>query len=540
MALLFRSAWQDDGTDLGSVAAEAFANWVNEKECGPCLITDLRDLDSDAQRQALADSGDAAGFIYEHTGILGLRCRLTEVRDSETWTTTLRVSLDQDTGEQWIGVDVDWTAIDPFRRIHIAAPRLVRNLITESRQRGNTPLIGSAILSGDAEGITTPDQIRSRIAPLIVDPDRRIPVVLFSHDPAESGGQTAIRAHRAAERLAGVAVVYLLTPPASNALDRQLGENLSVWPGAARLYLPGDLDPWRHRFLTRHFVQSHDDAAAKRFALMLKDFVPAIELPAPLQDIDPSAALDSSEADRLDQIARVLQDTRQELIAANRRAKELESQYYWTLDDQRAAQEEADRLRNQLMAARRQQQNVAGNADNWEMLVSPTTVEDAIRLGNERLPFVAIHPNAPKRIDDLDEALESETWAKSIWLGLCALNEYAQRPPNFSGGFWEWCEHGAGNTLFAWPASNKKLAMDESETLKSDERFNRTRLMPIDVQVSSNGTKYMYAHLKISEGGGQNIPRLYFHDDTRRHGGTGKIHIGFIGPHKEVPNTRRS
>lgn len=44
----------------------------------------------------------------------------------------------------------------------------------------------------------------------------------------------------------------------------------------------------------------------------------------------------------------------------------------------------------------------------------------------------------------------------------------------------------------------------------------------------------MFAHLKVSEGGGQNIPRIYFHDDTK--GVTGKVHIGFFGPHRFVPN----
>ena len=39
---------------------------------------------------------------------------------------------------------------------------------------------------------------------------------------------------------------------------------------------------------------------------------------------------------------------------------------------------------------------------------------------------------------------------------------------------------------------------------------------------------------KIVEGGGPLIPRLYFHDDTK--GATGKIHVGFIGPHRYVEN----
>jgi hypothetical protein len=44
----------------------------------------------------------------------------------------------------------------------------------------------------------------------------------------------------------------------------------------------------------------------------------------------------------------------------------------------------------------------------------------------------------------------------------------------------------------------------------------------------------MVAHLKVAEGGGAQIPRIYFLDDTK--GVTGKVHIGFFGPHRFVPN----
>jgi len=46
----------------------------------------------------------------------------------------------------------------------------------------------------------------------------------------------------------------------------------------------------------------------------------------------------------------------------------------------------------------------------------------------------------------------------------------------------------------------------------------------------------MQAQLKIQPGGGQDIPRLYFHDDTK--GTTGKIHVGFFGLHYLMPNTK--
>ena len=44
----------------------------------------------------------------------------------------------------------------------------------------------------------------------------------------------------------------------------------------------------------------------------------------------------------------------------------------------------------------------------------------------------------------------------------------------------------------------------------------------------------MLVHLKISEGGGNLAPRVYFYDDTN--GPTKKVHVGLVGPHYLVPN----
>jgi len=67
-------------------------------------------------------------------------------------------------------------------------------------------------------------------------------------------------------------------------------------------------------------------------------------------------------------------------------------------------------------------------------------------------------------------------------------------------------------------------------------KFTRARTFPVDSAVSPSGRQYMEAHLKVSEGGGDLAPRVYFHDDTA--GPTGKVHVGFVGPHYLVHNTR--
>lgn|GEM_PF-6795698 len=74
--------------------------------------------------------------------------------------------------------------------------------------------------------------------------------------------------------------------------------------------------------------------------------------------------------------------------------------------------------------------------------------------------------------------------------------------------------------------------MTESYTVVQNARLRATRVLPIDKTVASDGTIEMLLHLKIAEGVGSNIPRMYFHDDTA--GKTGKIHVGFFGPHRHL------
>lgn len=76
--------------------------------------------------------------------------------------------------------------------------------------------------------------------------------------------------------------------------------------------------------------------------------------------------------------------------------------------------------------------------------------------------------------------------------------------------------------------------MTESEGVQTGGKFKGTRNFLVDPQVDPSGVVTMLAHLKISEGGGNLAPRVYFYDDTN--GSTKKVHIGFVGPHYLVPN----
>lgn len=162
------------------------------------------------------------------------------------------------------------------------------------------------------------------------------------------------------------------------------------------------------------------------------------------------------------------------------------------------------------------------------------TITGVIEMAREKCDKVALPEAALKEIEAIEADEKSSDWARELWKGIQALQAYAEEAEFFTGGFWEWCEH--SRSPYTWYASPQKLAMKESDTVKNDSRLWRMRRFLVDPKVSPNGYQHMEAHLKISEGGGQHIPRLYFHDDVK--GRTGQIHIGFIGPHRLVQNSQ--
>ncbi|QBJ97879.1 hypothetical protein ERC79_19475 [Rhodococcus sp. ABRD24] len=159
-----------------------------------------------------------------------------------------------------------------------------------------------------------------------------------------------------------------------------------------------------------------------------------------------------------------------------------------------------------------------------------SAVEQARRTLGERL---TIHPDACHDLKDLDSAPQAAAWGKTLGRGLVALGAYAEAVDNgFTGDFRQWCKY--SGHADAWPCTSKKLAMRESQTVLQNGRLRRSRVLPVDSEVDRSGFTLMQAHLKISEGGGDLAPRVYFVHDSRSH----TVHVGYIGPHKNMRNTR--
>lgn len=175
--------------------------------------------------------------------------------------------------------------------------------------------------------------------------------------------------------------------------------------------------------------------------------------------------------------------------------------------------------------------------------VSCSSPSEAVELARTHLSDrLIITDDACRDLEDLDAAVTATAWGQTAWAGFQALHAYATaRADGWNqGGFWEWCATSGHRK--AWPASAKKLSMRESSTVETRGKFRQARTFTVPTAYSADGTLYMGAHLKISEGGGNLAPRIYFEPDPRLLSDpktlTNTVLVGFYGPHKHMPNTR--
>ncbi len=256
-----------------------------------------------------------------------------------------------------------------------------------------------------------------------------------------------------------------------------------------------------------------------------------------------------SDANRRDQLAQT------EAEELRRRLSEAETARERDLNELRAelrsARQDREQRERELAEANEERHRIQLKLDTYDALIQDgravaaepsdgydgppvPTISGVIAVAREECENIVISDAAPREIDDLEADEKSGDWARELWKALRALDAYAAEAEFFNGGFWEWCEH--TNNPHAWPASSKKLAMSESDTIMNSGPLRRARRFLVDQKIDPSGYITMEAHMKIAEGGGQHIPRLYFHDDSK--GRTNKIHIGFVGPHRLVPTTQ--
>ncbi|GAA0421878.1 hypothetical protein Acor_52120 [Acrocarpospora corrugata] len=133
----------------------------------------------------------------------------------------------------------------------------------------------------------------------------------------------------------------------------------------------------------------------------------------------------------------------------------------------------------------------------------------------------------------LEEKAQSSAWAQTTWQVALAFQDYAEAvaTDGFHGDFYRWCSTPPSG---AAAVSAGKVKLDESDSVKTNAKMRRLRELPVPADVAPAGTVFMGAHIRIGGGAGMSAPRLHFYDDAR---GTGKIYIGYLGPHLPVKST---
>lgn len=523
MALLYRAVWQEERRDLVAVGEREFVSWLKSKGISATLPEH-----GSTRSQVVAGAVEIVVHRASITNLDAARFELVENRDGhgEQWTTALTI-LDGGNQARWIWVDLERVAdMRATRPITIAAPRLVRDLLSGSEDAR----VDQVRISSTAASINPPG-----LAGLIRNVERTLPLVVFSEGKS---GFTASsrRADELARRLAGAAQVYTLSSLQVDDFKEAIGDELAVWGGAARVYLPNagpaGMRPSRHRYLRPE--QLEDDAqAARHVSSIIGGFTTSRRPPPSYESIRKVLFLGQArlDADLLKLASDENEGLRARVAEAEQEIAELQDDLLETQADLEAAVEESAWSRNQLrlIAIGSDEEAIATEEP---LLVAATSMSEALRFARERLGRIVVPPDIERDIDDLDGHINSVAWGELTWRGLRALHVYAAA--NFDGNFKQWCMH-SGHAL-GWPGNDKKLAMRESEFVESNGRLRDQRRLPVAPEVNPSGFVHMWAHLKIAEGGGPLAPRVYFHDDTR--GVTGKVHVGFVGPHRYMENSR--
>lgn len=522
MSLLYRGVWQDDRPDLCDALFEAFEEWVATKRID-CRVPD--------EGHVSGESAEGPCEVVVRRAVSGgchaVQIELEEDRGAEQWTTRL-TGIEVPEGGHWVWVDLERVADASAQRPLWAAPRLVRTLIDS----GVDVRVDHVRLSTET-GPLAPRPLRG----LITHPDRSLPLIVFSEG---AGGYTPAlkRARRAAERLAGAVQVFILRASDIDEFKEVMPGGLGVWGGAARLYLPnsgpGGLRPERHRYLSPEQMGTDDGRPGRSFAAMLTGTVTSRRPPGAYDLVRRELRLGRNRSD-----AELLAFAEAEMTRLTREHNELKDLLQTAEEELLDTQIDLDevviekaRLANALQLMLVSRDEPEHEHEVADLAVEAQCISEALKFARERLSGVVIPEGIERDLDSLDGHNNSRAWGGLAWSGLRALHLYASG--HHDGNFKDWCANSGHQ--WAWSANDKKLAMRESESVESNERLRKQRVLPVATEVDPSGRTLMWAHLKIAEGGGPLAPRVYFHDDTR--GSTGKVHVGFVGPHRYMENTK--
>jgi hypothetical protein len=164
-----------------------------------------------------------------------------------------------------------------------SVPRVIGDLI---RSPG---LHDYGVVLTDAPSSLPTDKDLEQLISLLENKQRTRPIVVFS---AWAGIDAYSDARAAAQKLAGLAHVYVLTDQQSWALTERLGREFSVWKGAIRTYYPG-FNPridevTQHPPATREWLESRFGGLDRFYSVLVSSFAARTIRDASLEETLPS------------------------------------------------------------------------------------------------------------------------------------------------------------------------------------------------------------------------------------------------------------
>jgi hypothetical protein len=513
MALVYRSSWQANDSDAEEACWTSLARQALKSGLNLPAVGAVRTETASAMVRRAADESAAAMHI-----------QLTEQQGAAVITNL--TFMRQSGSPAWMisEVEVIEDGIGDLGRIPEAPPWAVE-LLSELRCYSGPVVLGPHPVTVDLDA--------ESLAAEIFDRERGVALVLLAVGASLDLASARLRAKRIARRLSGVMVTRVLTPAAAERLRMILGEPLAVPDSCVRLYLPGidrtDPQPLLHRVIYPDQVGLSPDATADRVARALAPRIAAASAPADVRSTierlfaTASVGIADLLAAKVFELERSLEQLRALGVEQSDRCVELFDEIERLTAQNIGFAAELRRLRGLVVL---QGRNPFDHSGDVPVPDRAPTCRRALDQAREHLEGLVIPDSAYGRVDELDEALESATWANVTWRALRSLHTYAI---SGEGSYFTWCT--TSGDPFALPP--KAFAMTESESVMNNRRMSEQRRFEVDTAVESSGRVLMLAHVKI-ERVGPVAPRLYFLDDTG--GVTGKVHIGYLGPH--LTNTR--
>ncbi|MFF5183430.1 hypothetical protein ACFY30_06510 [Streptomyces sp. NPDC000345] len=489
----------------------------------------------------------ARGVTLDHdsaTGTSGAygRWRLREALPGGTWQTTVLICQTGD-GPTRVQLDVEHLPDDPeVLPVPAKTPRLAGSLLHVLNARDGLADVTAQPQVVEAEDVDA-------VVDELCDETRRLPVVVAStpygvdfDDWLEDTVDPLVRP------LAGLAILYLLSPEAETRFNRAL-EYHRVYGGGVRTFLPGVDPAWpadgqRHRVMSRRMITEQPSRARRILAQLPQRLAARTPLPAELDSVPVmrTRARNDSAAPELERLRvenealleileeagreqRVRADEIRDLKYELRKAEDNETLLIAEYDEQ---YQELHTTRAQVLALQKHLVSIGAGAAAYTPVTTP---DDGPESFEELLGRIAdlprLHFTGSRKVTlELDAQAYGSSWVRMTWDALLALRDFAEAAAErrTTRDFKQWCADAPDGVCTISP---RKIVRDESRSVKSNSAWRRERTFPVPEYVDPARKVFMGAHVRV--GGGNTIaPRLHYHDGTRADHG---IYVGYIGPH---------